>query len=380
MHVRGVAGEEHAPIAVGRRLTGHVGEAGEPRRVANTEVRPVDRDERRRGARPASARRLGATCGSTSTTPTRLPSSSLPSALTPFASRRMPRRRLFGHLDLGDQEARPTRPIQGTRCRPVLRTRLRPPSQPTRYSARSDRAVRQLDVDAGVVLREPCHLAPAIERHRQLGDPVGEDALDVILQEREPVVVARREVADVERDEREACDLHRLALARGSARRCPADRTPRSCARAGRPRASRELLAPAPLDDGDVDLRQRELGCQHQAGRSSTGDHHRMLFVATLRPDSLCMCPPRPLFFACGRRLCLTEGGWWQYPGLCHTAGSTRGRCRVQCASPKRNAPSQTQCSRGAPRLLLSATWMGFEEALHIGCALLGTTRIDGGP
>ena len=59
-----------------------------------------------------------------------------------------------------------------------LRTRLRPPSHPTRYFARSERAVRQRDVDAAVVLREARHLALAIDRHRQLVDPGGEDALD----------------------------------------------------------------------------------------------------------------------------------------------------------------------------------------------------------
>ena len=73
-------------------------------------------------------------------------------------------------------------------------------------------AVGQLDVDAGVVLRKARHLASAIDRHRQLVDPGGEDALDVVLPEREPVVVARRKVADVERDHREARDLHDLPL------------------------------------------------------------------------------------------------------------------------------------------------------------------------
>ena len=42
----------------------------------------------------------------------------------------------------------------------ALRTRLRPPSQPTRYSRPQRPAVGQLDVDAGVVLREARHLAP----------------------------------------------------------------------------------------------------------------------------------------------------------------------------------------------------------------------------
>src|SRR5438093_9975258 len=38
-----------------------------------------------------------------------------------------------------------------------------------------------------------------------------------------------------------------------------------------------EVLAGAPLDNGDVDARQRQLARQHQPCRTSSGDHHRML-------------------------------------------------------------------------------------------------------
>src|SRR5215204_576141 len=44
-----------------------------------------------------------------------------------------------------------------------------------------------------------------------------------------------------------------------------------ACARAG------EVLAGAPLDNGNVHARQRQLGRQHQPRRASSGDHHRML-------------------------------------------------------------------------------------------------------
>src|SRR6266498_451929 len=44
-----------------------------------------------------------------------------------------------------------------------------------------------------------------------------------------------------------------------------------ACARAG------EVLAGAPLDNGDVDPRQRQLARQHQPCRTSSGDRHRML-------------------------------------------------------------------------------------------------------
>ena len=37
-----------------------------------------------------------------------------------------------------------------------------------------------------------------------------------------------------------------------------------------------ELLVGAPLDDGDVDPRQRQLARQHHPGRAASGDHDRM--------------------------------------------------------------------------------------------------------
>lgn len=52
-------------------------------------------------------------------------------------------------------------------------------------------AACNLDVDAGVVLRKVRHLEPAIDRCREVVDPVGQVALDA-LAEREPVVVASR--------------------------------------------------------------------------------------------------------------------------------------------------------------------------------------------
>ena len=45
---------------------------------------------------------------------------------------------------------------------------------------------------------------------------------------------------------------------------------------AARARAG-EFLAGAPLDNGDVDLRQRQFARQHQSCRTSSDDHHRMV-------------------------------------------------------------------------------------------------------
>jgi hypothetical protein len=38
-----------------------------------------------------------------------------------------------------------------------------------------------------------------------------------------------------------------------------------------------QVLAGAPLDNGNVDSHQRQLARQHQPGRTSSGDHHCML-------------------------------------------------------------------------------------------------------
>src|SRR6185295_9269602 len=74
------------------------------------------------------------------------------------------------------------------------------------------RTVGHLDVDAGVVLGDTSHFTSAIGRHRQFADPAGEYALDVVLPQREPVIVPRRKVADAQGDQGEPSDLRRLSL------------------------------------------------------------------------------------------------------------------------------------------------------------------------
>ena len=93
----------------------------------------------------------------------------------------------------------------------AFRIRLRPPSHPTRYCAQRF-AVGQLDIDAGVVLRETRHFASAIDRHCQLPDPAGQYALDMVLPQPESVVVPGGKAADVQRDSGERCVLRHLPL------------------------------------------------------------------------------------------------------------------------------------------------------------------------
>src|SRR6187431_280567 len=89
--------------------------------------------------------------------------------------------------------------------------------------------------------------------------------------------MASRKVADVERDHREARDLHDLALRKEALRdatlieHLDGARMQTAGARAG------DILALAPLDDGNVDARQRQLGREHQPRRTSSSDDYCML-------------------------------------------------------------------------------------------------------
>ena len=72
-------------------------------------------------------------------------------------------------------------------------------------------AVGQLDVDAGIVVRETRDFTSAMDRPGQLADPLGKDALDVVLPQPEHVVVTGGDDAHVQRDV-EVRDLMRLSL------------------------------------------------------------------------------------------------------------------------------------------------------------------------
>ena len=133
-------------------------------------------------------------------------------------------------------------------------------------------AVGERDVDAGVVLREAGHLASAMDRHAELIDPAGQDALDVVLPEPERVGMPGGKVADIQSDAGELPDVRHLSLAEEPIRDSAliedldAARMQAAGARAG------ELLAVAPFDNGNVDARQRQLARQHQTGRARARD------------------------------------------------------------------------------------------------------------
>jgi len=94
----------------------------------------------------------------------------------------------------------------------ALRMTLRPPSHPTTYCARKGPPSDRLDVDPGVVLGKARHLTSVEDAHRQLGDPGGQDPLDLALPNPKRVRVTSREVAHVQSGPAERRDLNHLAL------------------------------------------------------------------------------------------------------------------------------------------------------------------------
>jgi hypothetical protein len=96
--------------------------------------------------------------------------------------------RLLRQFDLGDQVADCRIPA-GELDAGCFTDETASAVAPEEISRPQRLAVSQFDIDAGLVLREPRHFPAAIDRHRQLADPVGQYALDVLLPQRKPVIV-----------------------------------------------------------------------------------------------------------------------------------------------------------------------------------------------
>src|SRR5207248_403675 len=107
------------------------------------------------------------------------------------------------HFDLGDHEA-DRRIHAGEVDAGGLAGHAAAAIAPDEIVRSQRRAIGQFDDNAAVVLREANHLVAPNDWHSELVDPSSQDALEVALPERKHVVVARREVADVQLDVREA--------------------------------------------------------------------------------------------------------------------------------------------------------------------------------
>ena len=280
--MRGVTREQHAPAAIGHRLTRHVGEARDEARAVHAVIRSVDADER--GAEILQGGLIGAV-------QVRLdqgdahPSSFRRADATTATQAEL---RLLLHLDLGVDPARRRIPARELDAGRLAHDAAAPVA--TDQVVRPQRcAVGQRDVDAVVVLRETRHFALAQDGNTELVDPAGHDALEVALQQRHPVVVAGGEVADVHRHPGERLHLHRRPLGEEAVddtalvEHLDGARVQTSGARAF------EREAGASLDDEDVGPRQRQLRRQHHPRRTAAGDHDFMLSHQRTPPRGISM-------------------------------------------------------------------------------------------
>src|SRR6266542_1903354 len=196
MHMCRVAGQQHPSFAVGRSLPSHVGEPGYPGGTVDPVIGTPDGDERLAEIAQGGFGR-GAEVLLGHPDPHRSPVLQPAEGVdaegvavdAPF--------RLLGQLDLGDQGARGRIP-PGELDAGCLPDQTASSVAPDEILRPQPLPVGQLDVHAGVVLREARHLTSAIDRHRQFADPAGQDALDVVLPQPEPVVVPGGKVADVQ--------------------------------------------------------------------------------------------------------------------------------------------------------------------------------------
>ena len=96
--------------------------------------------------------------------------------------------RLLGRLGFGDQPARRRIP-SGKRDAGRLANQAAAAIAAHEILRPERLTVGERDIDAAVVLREAGHITSAIDRHRQLTDPLGQNALDMVLPQPENVVV-----------------------------------------------------------------------------------------------------------------------------------------------------------------------------------------------
>src|SRR5947207_2910320 len=211
MHVGGVPGQQNPAFAVGNGLPRHVREPGDPVGAAKSVVRPVHAHER------VAELAHGGVTGVVDVSlreddPDRLPILPSPQSMLADAIAPKAELRLLVHLDLGDHPA-------GGGIQPGeldtggLADHAAPAVAPDEVLRSKRRAVGQLDIDAGVVLAEADYLAATEYRNPELTDPISQDGLELALPQRQHVVVAAREVADVQ--EGAAVPLDRGDVPRG---------------------------------------------------------------------------------------------------------------------------------------------------------------------
>ena len=282
MHVRGIPGQQHTAAAVGHRLARHVGEPRDPPGAVHPEIRPVHGDERLAEFVQAGVAGMF-DLPFREHDPDRLPRFPPTDGMGADAVVTEAELRFLGHLDLGDHPA-------GRRVQPgEVDTGFL--ADQTASSVAADevlrperRGVGQLDLDSGVVLGEAHHLTLAKDRNPERNDPISQDGLKEALPQRQHVIVAGGEVADVQRDLGERQHMADLPRREEPLRDATlVEHLDRAGMQPARPR-SVDILVGASLDDDDVDPRQRQLTSQHQPGRASSCDDHGMVVASPLDP------------------------------------------------------------------------------------------------
>ena len=232
-------------------------------------------------------------------------------------------------------------------------------------------AVAERDVDAGRVLGEARDLDAAEDRHAELFGPVQDDALTVLLDEREAVRVAARECADVEAHAGEAEHLHWLSFGEepvGDAALIEhLDGAGMEAERAGLD----ALLVHPPFDDDDVDAGELQLGAEHQPGRAAAGNDHSM--VDHEHTSASC----RRAFYGmtgdlkqapCALHVSVGEGAF-ALAGLLPPSAALR----PSGESPRGRSPALWGATPGAgPKL---STTTGAADVRFCGCPLLAHSR-----
>jgi hypothetical protein len=143
------------------------------------------------------------------------------------------------------------------------------------------------------VLTDAHHLDLTQHGHAELGHPGRQDRFESALQQCQPVRVAAREVADVERDAGERGDLHRLSRLEEPVGDAPlVEHLDRPCVDPAGPCAVDVLIRSA-LEHHHVDIAERQLSREHQSGRPTPHDHH-VVFRRRVSHRSLLPIGPTP--------------------------------------------------------------------------------------